>query len=76
MVRDLSLFPCVCVHACMCACVVFFPVFYIQSKEEGKDQESIQSSTRPDPGHHMGTRQKHKKTSHTREQRNQVFPNM
>ena len=25
-----------------------------QSKEEGKDQESIQSRTRPDPGHHMG----------------------
>ena len=25
-----------------------------QSKEEGKDQESIQSITTPDPGHHMG----------------------
>ena len=25
----------------------------LQSKEEGKDQESIQSSTTPDPGHHM-----------------------
>ena len=25
-----------------------------QNKEEGKDQESIQSSTTPDPGHHMG----------------------
>ena len=24
------------------------------SKEEGKGQESIQSSTTPDPGHHMG----------------------
>ena len=24
-----------------------------QSKEEGKDQESMQSSTRPDPGHKM-----------------------
>ena len=23
-------------------------------KEKGKDQESIQSSTTPDPGHHMG----------------------
>ena len=23
-------------------------------EEEGKDQESIQSSTTPDPGHHMG----------------------
>ena len=28
----------------------------IQRKEEGKDQESIQSSTTPDPGHHMGKR--------------------
>ena len=25
-----------------------------QSKEEGKYQESIQLSTRPDQGHHMG----------------------
>ena len=25
-----------------------------KSKEEGKDQESIQSSTTPDPGHHTG----------------------
>ena len=24
-----------------------------QSKEEGKDQESIQSSNTPDPGHNM-----------------------
>ena len=29
-----------------------------ESKEEGKDQESIQSSTTPDPGHHMGKRQR------------------
>ena len=27
---------------------------YVQIKEEDKDQESIQSSTTPDPGHHMG----------------------
>ena len=26
----------------------------IKSKEEGKDQESIQSSTITDPGHHIG----------------------
>ena len=26
----------------------------LQSKEKGKDQESILSSTTPDPGHHMG----------------------
>ena len=29
-------------------------LFSIVSKEEGKDQESIQSSTTPDPGHCMG----------------------
>ena len=29
-------------------------VVYLQSKEEGKDQESIQSSTTPDQVHHMG----------------------
>ena len=27
----------------------------IQSKEEGKNQETIQSSNSPDPGHHTGT---------------------
>ena len=27
---------------------------YIISKKGGKDQESIQSSTTPDPGYHMG----------------------
>ena len=26
----------------------------IQSKKEGKDQESMQSSTKSEPGHHMG----------------------
>ena len=35
------------------------------SKNEGKDQELIQSSTTPDPGHHIGKLQKPKKTSHT-----------
>ena len=25
-----------------------------QSKKDGKDQETIQSSTTPDPGYHMG----------------------
>ena len=41
----------------------------MQSKEEGKDQESIQSSTTPDPGHHIGKMTQTKKTSHTREPR-------
>ena len=27
---------------------------FVKSKEEGQDQESIQSSITPDPGHHMG----------------------
>ena len=39
----------------------------IGSKEEGKHQESIQSSTTPDPGHHMGKWGKHMKTPQTRE---------
>ena len=26
----------------------------IESKKDGKDQESIKSSTTPDPGYHMG----------------------
>ena len=29
---------------------------------EGEDQESIQSSTTPDPGYHMGKRRKHNET--------------
>ena len=35
--------------------VMLFLFMYniLQSKEECKDQESIQSSTIPDPGHHM-----------------------
>ena len=37
------------------------------TKKEGKDQESIQSSTTPDPGHKQGKVTKHKKTSHTRQ---------
>ena len=48
--------------------------FQNKSKEEGKDQESIQSSTTPDPGYRIGKWQKHKKTSHTREPRGQPFP--
>ena len=47
---------------------------HCKSKEEGKDQESIQSSTTPDPGHHMGKRHKHEKTSHTRDPRDQPLP--
>ena len=30
------------------------PESFSEIRREGKDQESIQSSTRPDPGHHMG----------------------
>ena len=48
--------------------------FSLQSKKEGKYQESIQSSTTPDPGHHMGKCQKHKETSHTREPSGEPFP--
>ena len=38
-------------------------ILIAQSKKEGKDYKSIQSSTKPDPGHHMGKWQKHNKTS-------------
>ena len=34
--------------------VNIWPVKHIKSKEEGKDQESIQSNTTPDKEHHMG----------------------
>ena len=46
-----------------------------QRKEEGKDQESIQWSTTPDPRHHMGKcKHTHRETSHTRDPRGQPFP--
>ena len=54
--------------------VVVLLLMSVQSKEEGNDQESIQSNTTPDLEHHMGKWQKHKKTSHTREPRGQPFP--
>ena len=37
-----------------------------QTKEEGKDQETIYQSTTSDPRHHMEESNKHKKTSHKR----------
>ena len=40
------------------------------SKKADKDQESIQSSTTPDPGHHMGKRRKH----HKQESPHEVSP--
>ena len=45
-----------------------------KSKEEGKDQEPIQSNTTPDPGHHMRKCYIYNKASHTRERRGQSFP--
>ena len=53
-----------------------FHKFAKQSKEEGKDQKSIQSNTIPDLGHNMGKWQKRKTAQHTREQRGQPFPSM
>ena len=52
----------------------FIIVVFIKSKKEGKDQKSIQSSTTPDQGQHNGKEQKHNKTPHTREPRDQPFP--
>ena len=34
-------------------CVLYY-ILKDQSKKHGKDQETTQSSTTPDPGHHMG----------------------
>ena len=39
----------------------FFGSAHVESKEDGKDQESIQSSTTPGSGHTMGKYEKHKK---------------
>ena len=38
-----------------------------KSKKDGKDQESIQSSTTPDPGYHMGKWQQLNITNKTQE---------
>ena len=46
----------------------------LESKEKGKDKYSIQSSTTPDPRHHMGKCQKHEKIQYRREPRDQPFP--
>ena len=46
----------------------------LESKKGGKDQESIKSSTTPDPFQHMGKWQKYNKTSHTRAPNGQPFP--
>ena len=58
---------CYCQHNCLCVFHVILEYFAekttktqanlvqsVQSLEEGKDQESIQSSTTPDPGRLMG----------------------
>ena len=50
-------------RVCAGACVLVLPRYFIDLQQgymkcegikEGKDQELIQSSTIPDPGHHMG----------------------
>ena len=46
-----------------------------QSKEEGKDQELIQSSSTPDPGHHTRESDKDTRIHHTQEsQKVSPFP--
>ena len=44
-----------------------------KSKKGGKDQETIQLSSTPDPGYHKGNRQKYNKHHH-QEPRGQPFP--
>ena len=50
----------------MCSCV--------QSKKGDKDQESIQWSTTPDPGYHMGKWQKQKLNITNESQGVNLFP--
>ena len=45
-----------------------------QSKKDNKDQESVQSLTTPDLGHHMRKRQNQKQTQHKRVPRGEVSP--
>ena len=45
-----------------------------QSMEEDKNQESIKSSTTPDPGHHIGKLQKHRKHNLQESQAVSPFP--
>ena len=49
-------------------------VFVLQSKEEGKYQESIQSSTTPDQVHHMGKSQNRRKHHTQASQEASNFP--
>ena len=46
----------------------------MQSKGAGKDQETIQSSITPDPGHHMGKRQNTRKRQTQESQEVSPFP--
>ena len=48
--------------------IIMGTMVYYKVSKKAKDQELIQSSTTPDPGHHI-----HKKTSCTREQRGKPF---
>ena len=43
--------------------IYHMPLKLILSKKSGKDQESMQSSTTPDPGYHMGKWQKRNQIS-------------
>ena len=58
--------------------IYFFLFEYIdgtRSKYEVKDQESIQSSTTPDPEHHMGKWKKHTRKNHIQESQEVIlFP--
>ena len=45
----------------------------MESKKDGKDQKTIQSSTTPDPGYHMGNEQKYNNIS-SKSQEVSLFP--
>ena len=42
------------IRSCFFVVVVVFLLLLRNGTKEGKDQESIQSNTTPDPGHHIG----------------------
>ena len=50
------------------------PLEDLESKDEDKDQESIQSSTKPDPGHHMGKNKNTRRQQILERQEVSTFP--
>ena len=52
---------------CLSLIEMFCKMIFVVKVKKTKKQEPIQSGTTSLPRHHVGERQKHKETSHTRE---------